>query len=208
MYIQMISVHGLVRGKQIEMGRDADTGGQVRYVIELAKALSECDQVEQVDLFTRRLRDKRVSADYARQIEPLGPNAARAAVLRRRPLCPQERLWPYLDEFVDAIVAFTRREKRIPTVSTPLRRRGLRGERGCGRVRCALRVHGAFLGKPKLEYLLKEGWSHDEANRELAIDHRIATEQSCRPGRPRDHQHAARARQPVPRILPRREPPF
>lgn len=181
MYIQMISVHGLVRGKQIEMGRDADTGGQVRYVIELAKALSECDQVEQVDLFTRRLHNKRVSADYARQIEPLGPKArlVRLSCGGGR-YVRKERLWPYLDEFVDAIVAFTRREKRIPTVV-----HGHYADAGY----VASEVAGVFdvpfvftghsLGKPKLEYLLKEGWSHDEANRELAIDHRIATEQSC-----------------------------
>ena len=181
MYIQMISVHGLVRGKQIEMGRDADTGGQVRYVIELAKALSECDRVEQVDLFTRRLRDKRVSADYARQIEPLGPKAR----LVRLPCgggryIRKERLWPYLDEFVDAMVAFTRREKRIPTVV-----HGHYADAGY----VASEVAGVFdvpfvftghsLGKPKLEYLLKEGWSHGEADRELAIDHRIAAEQAC-----------------------------
>ena len=34
LYVLMISVHGLVRGEDIELGRDADTGGQVKYVIE------------------------------------------------------------------------------------------------------------------------------------------------------------------------------
>ena len=41
MYLQLISLHGLVRGENIEMGRDADTGGQVRYVIELARQRDE-----------------------------------------------------------------------------------------------------------------------------------------------------------------------
>ena len=39
MYIQLVSVHGLIRGDRIEMGRDADTGGQVRYVVDLARNL-------------------------------------------------------------------------------------------------------------------------------------------------------------------------
>ena len=41
MYIQLVSIHGLIRGENIEMGRDADTGGQVRYVLELAKTLCQ-----------------------------------------------------------------------------------------------------------------------------------------------------------------------
>ena len=75
MYIQMVSVHGLVRGENIEMGRDADTGGQVRYVIELARTLGQHEAVDQVDLFTRRIRDKRVSPTYSQEIERLGPKS-------------------------------------------------------------------------------------------------------------------------------------
>lgn len=181
MYIQMISIHGLVRGEHIEMGRDADTGGQVRYVIELAKTLSEFDEVEQVDLFTRRLRDKRVSEDYSQEIETLAPKAR----LVRLPCgggryVRKEKLWPTLDEFVDAMIAFTRREGRIPTVI-----HGHYADAGyvAKEVASVFDVPFVFtghsLGKPKLEYLLSEGWSHEGANRELAIDHRIATEQAC-----------------------------
>ncbi len=181
MYIQMISIHGLVRGEQIEMGCDADTGGQVRYVIELARALGQCKEVDQVDLFTRRIRDRRVAADYAQEIEPLGPKVR----LIRLPCggnryIRKERLWPFLDEFVDAMISFTRREGRTPTVV-----HGHYADAG----HIAREVAGVFdvpflftahsLGKPKLEYLLREGWSREEANRELAIDHRIAVEQSC-----------------------------
>ena len=37
--ILMLSLHGLVRGHDLELGRDADTGGQITYVVELARAL-------------------------------------------------------------------------------------------------------------------------------------------------------------------------
>ena len=181
MYIQMISIHGLVRGEQIEMGRDADTGGQVRYVIELAKKLSEFDEVEQVDLFTRRLKDKRVSEDYSKEMEELSPKArlVRLSCGGGR-YVRKERLWSMLDEFVDAMIAFTRREGRIPAVI-----HGHYADAGyvAKEVASVFDVPFVFtghsLGKPKLEYLLSEGWSHQEANRELAIDHRIATEQAC-----------------------------
>ena len=36
LYLVLISVHGLIRGHELELGRDADTGGQVKYVVELA----------------------------------------------------------------------------------------------------------------------------------------------------------------------------
>ena len=37
-YIVLLSIHGLIRGKNLELGRDADTGGQILYVLELAQA--------------------------------------------------------------------------------------------------------------------------------------------------------------------------
>jgi len=40
LYVFMLSVHGLVRAERLELGRDADTGGQVTYVVELARAIS------------------------------------------------------------------------------------------------------------------------------------------------------------------------
>ena len=40
LYIALISVHGLIRGSNLELGRDADTGGQTLYVVELARALA------------------------------------------------------------------------------------------------------------------------------------------------------------------------
>ncbi|MBT8355955.1 MAG: hypothetical protein KJO60_15625, partial [Desulfofustis sp.] len=61
LYIQLFSVHGLIRGESPELGRDADTGGQVKYVLELAKALGECEEIDRVDLVTRLIDDKAVA---------------------------------------------------------------------------------------------------------------------------------------------------
>ncbi len=35
LYIMMFSIHGLIRSHDLEMGRDADTGGQIKYLLEL-----------------------------------------------------------------------------------------------------------------------------------------------------------------------------
>jgi sucrose-phosphate synthase len=60
LYVVLLSVHGLVRGKKMELGRDPDTGGQVKYVVELAKALSQIKPVYRVDLITRLVDDPQV----------------------------------------------------------------------------------------------------------------------------------------------------
>ena len=44
-HIVLISIHGLIRGSDMELGRDADTGGQTKYVLELAMALGACPEV-------------------------------------------------------------------------------------------------------------------------------------------------------------------
>jgi sucrose-phosphate synthase len=56
LYILLISIHGLIRGHDLELGRDADTGGQTLYVVELARALGERDHVSFHD--TSRFRSK------------------------------------------------------------------------------------------------------------------------------------------------------
>ena len=181
MYIQLVSIHGLIRGENVEMGRDADTGGQVRYVLELAQKLAEFPEVDQVDLFTRRIKDKRVSEDYSRRVEELGPKCR----LVRLPCgggryVRKERLWPFLDDYVDAMISFTRREGRIPAVV-----HGHYADAGyvAKEVAAAFEVPFVFtghsLGKPKLDYLTSEGWTVEKANKELTIEHRISVEQDC-----------------------------
>ena len=35
-----LNLHGLIRGHDLELGRDSDTGGQTLYVLELVKGLA------------------------------------------------------------------------------------------------------------------------------------------------------------------------
>mgnify|MGYP001339365011 CR=1 FL=1 len=115
LYIAMLSLHGLVRGERIELGRDADTGGQVQYVVDLARALSAHPDVGRVDLFTRQVFDRKVDPEYAQPVERL----AERAWLVRVPFGPgrylrKEALWPYLDELVAGVLAHVRRIDHFP----------------------------------------------------------------------------------------------
>ena len=57
-----LHLHGLIRSRNLELGRDADTGGQTQYVLELIKSLANTSEVDQVDLVTRLIKDPRVEA--------------------------------------------------------------------------------------------------------------------------------------------------
>jgi len=111
MHIVLISLHGLIRGHDLELGRDADTGGQTRYVVELARALGDHPEVDRVTLLTRRMEDPRAGTDYAEMVESLGP---KAEIVRLN--CgggeyrPKEEFWDFLDEFVMTAVHWLRYE--------------------------------------------------------------------------------------------------
>jgi len=115
LYVVLISVHGLIRGHNLELGRDADTGGQTKYVVELARALAEHPDVERVDLLTRQVIDSKVDDDYAEPEEQIGEGA----YIIRLPAGPRryfrkEVLWPYLDAFTDEALQHLRRVGQVP----------------------------------------------------------------------------------------------
>ena len=117
LYILLVSVHGLIRGKSLELGRDADTGGQTKYVVELAQALAVQPNVERVDLLTRLIRDPEVSTNYAEPLEELGPKA-RIVRIEAGPdeYIRKEELWDHLDSFADNAIAWLRAQKRLPDI--------------------------------------------------------------------------------------------
>jgi len=108
--ITLISLHGLIRGHDVELGRDADTGGQIKYVLELAEELARRDNVRSVELVTRQIFDDRVGPDYAQVTESLSEKAK----IVRVPFGPKrylrkEALWPYLESFIDQMLGHYRR---------------------------------------------------------------------------------------------------
>jgi len=181
MYIQLISIHGLIRGERVEMGRDSDTGGQVRYVIDLARTLGKMPDVTQVDLFTRRIRDKRVAEDYGEEIEELGPNARIVRLPCGGPrYIRKEKLWPYLDDFADAMITFTRKEGRMPSLV-----HGHYADAGyvANAVSSAFGVPFVFtghsLGRDKHAYLEGQGMTEEQMQREFNIHLRIDAEEKA-----------------------------
>lgn len=179
LYILMISVHGLIRGNNLELGCDADTGGQTTYVVELARALASHREVDQVDLLTRLIDDPLVSPDYARAEEPLGEGAR----ILRLPCGPKrylrkEMLWPYLDQMVDRCLHFLRKQNRLPDlIHSHYADAGYMG-RQLSVLLGITQIHtGHSLGRPKHERLLTSGRKKQAIERQFNLAHRIAVEE-------------------------------
>ncbi|XP_050234674.1 probable sucrose-phosphate synthase 1 [Mercurialis annua] len=207
LYIVLISLHGLIRGENMELGRDSDTGGQVKYVVELARALASMPGVYRVDLLTRQVSSPDVDWSYGEPTEMLtlrssddsedemgessGAYIVRVPFGPKDKYVPKELLWPHIPEFVDGAL------KHIIQMSKVL------GEQiGGGKPIWPAAIHGHYadagdsaallsgalnvpmlftghsLGRDKLEQLLKQGRSsRDEINVTYKIMRRIEAEE-------------------------------
>lgn len=179
LYIILISVHGLIRGEAMELGRDADTGGQVLYVVELARALAAQPNVARVDLLTRRILDPKVSADYAKPEELLGDNAhlIRLDCGPRRYL-RKEVLWPHLQGFIDRALQHVRSVGRSPDViHSHYADAGLVGARLAGLLGVPLIHTGHSLGREKQKQLRAKGIKQAMLEEQYNISTRIEAEE-------------------------------
>lgn len=178
-YILLISIHGLIRGHDLELGRDADTGGQTKYVVDLARALALQDNVERVDLVTRLINDPSVDPDYQNPLEPL-PEGAQIVRIAAGPdaYIRKEELWDYLDIFADNLLNWLNQQPRLPDVL-----HSHYADAGYVAVRLAHftgipLVHtGHSLGRDKRSQLLAKGLSVDVIEQRYHISRRINAEE-------------------------------
>lgn len=179
LHVMMISVHGLLRGREPELGRDADTGGQTLYVLELARALGRHSQVARVDLVTRLIDDAEAGADYARERERLGPGAR----LLRFPCGParyvrKESLWNHLDTLVDRIAAHLHKEGYIPDlIHSHYADAGYVGLQLSQLLGVPLVHTGHSLGRCKRQRLLDMGRKPQAIDRQFNFVRRIVAEE-------------------------------
>ncbi|MFO7727781.1 MAG: HAD-IIB family hydrolase [Desulfonatronovibrio sp.] len=179
LYLVHLSIHGLVRGFDMELGRDSDTGGQVKYVVELARALGKSPEIDRVDLVTRSIFDSKVDASYGKTIEKLEDKAN----IVRVPFGPKrylrkEVLWPYLDEFTDRVLQYFRRLRMVPDIiHGHYADAGLAGARLSHHLGVPFVFTGHSLGKVKKAKLLNSGRSIDFIESRYNISTRIEAEE-------------------------------
>ncbi|XP_052199279.1 probable sucrose-phosphate synthase 1 [Diospyros lotus] len=207
LYIVLISLHGLIRGENMELGRDSDTGGQVKYVVELARALGSMPGVYRVDLLTRQVSSSEVDWSYGEPTEMLPPRnsdgltdeigeSSGAYIIRipfgpRDKYIPKELLWPYIPEFVDGALNHIIQMSKVLGEQIggghpvwPVAIHGHYADAGdaaallSGSLNVPMLFTGHSLGRDKLEQLLRQGrLSRDEINSTYKIMRRIEAEE-------------------------------
>ena len=200
-YLLLLSIHGLIRGQDLELGRDADTGGQTKYVVDLARAVAAHRRRGAVDLVTRRVDRPRRSAtttpfrsnrcqtrhgSSASTPDPTEYIRKEAAVGSPRQLRGQSGDW--LNE-----------QPRMPDlVHSHYADAGYVGVRLANHLGIPLVHTGHSLGRDKRKRLLARGLSQGRHRADL--QHRATHRRrgrdagQCRPGR---HQHSQRDRAAV-----------
>ena len=178
-YILLLSIHGLIRGRDLELGRDADTGGQTKYVVDLAKALAARDDVGWVDLITRRVVAPGISGDYAQETESLS-DKSRIIRIEAGPeeyIC-KEQLWDHLDSFTDNLVNWLNEQPRNPDiVHSHYADAGYVGVRLSNLLGLPLVHTGHSLGRDKRKRLLAKGLSREEIEHAYNMARRIDAEE-------------------------------
>ena len=178
-HIQMFSVHGLLRAENMQLGHDADTGGQIKYAVELCNALSQSENIERIELFTRLIHDKAVSEDYAQPVEQVNDKFSIVRIqCGGKKYMRKELLWPHLDEYVDRTIKYIKRQNAIPDIV-----HGHYPDAGYVAMQLA-EIFGApfvytghSLGRSKMKRLTEEGMKKEVIIKRYKIDYRIQLEE-------------------------------
>ncbi len=174
-----LNLHGLLRSRDLELGRDADTGGQTLYVLELVKGLALRPEVDQVELITRLIQDRRVSIDYSQPKEEIVPGAN----IIRLPFGPKrylrkELLWPYLDDLADQLVNRLQEQNSFPDwIHAHYADAGYVGALVSRRLGIPLIFTGHSLGREKQRRLIAAGVDHHQIEQSYSISRRIDAEE-------------------------------
>ena len=152
----------------------------MKYVLELLESLSLHPKVRKVDLFTRRIVDKRVSASYEKEIETVNE---KGRIIRMtcggNSYRSKESLWEHLDEFIDKTIRFIEKEDDFPDV---VHGHYADGNYLAGQISEVFGVPfiatGHSFGRNKKNILLHEGMSEEKINEKFNIERRISEEES------------------------------
>ena len=114
MFILHVALQGCLRGHDVEYGLTADTGGHIRYLLDLAEASAKSDAVSRIVIATRRF-ESALGAEYAAPAERVSEKIEiRRLPTRRSGYLPKEDLHAEVESFADALVAFIEAEAAPP----------------------------------------------------------------------------------------------
>lgn len=179
MRIHLYSIHGLFRSENLEIGKDSDNGGQIIYVMELARELSKRPEVDHVHLFTRRIEDKNLSSDYSVEIEHVNEKFD----IRRIPCggkkyLAKEKLWDCLEGFISNALTHIKSHDIVPDWLHSHYADAGYVVSELAKLLNRPYVHSAHsLGMPKFSKLLESGMEKEEAYAQYRFQDRFDAEE-------------------------------
>ena len=135
--------------------------------------------MQSIEVVTRLIEDRRISADYGRREEAIGPKAR----IVRLPFGPKrylrkELLWPHLDEVADELVRHVCRRGRKPDwLHAHYADAGYVAALVSRRLNIPMVFTGHSLGREKLRRLLSTGQTREQIEKQYAISRRIDAEE-------------------------------
>lgn len=179
--IHLYNIHGLIKSNGLEIGKDADNGGQIIYVYELAQHLSQHPDVDHVHIFTRLIDDPNEADAYSQEIESINPKCD----IRRIPFAgnlyrKKEELWEHLDEFVENAQKHMKAHDIFPDWM-----HSHYGDAGYVAKELSLKLNVPFahtahsLGRSKKSKMKEMGLTEEEAEEKFKFSLRIAAEEAC-----------------------------
>lgn len=179
--IHLYNVHGLIKSNGLEIGKDADNGGQLIYVLELARHLSQHPDVAFVHIFTRWINDPDEFSEYSLEVEKINEKCD-----IRRIKCAgdlymrKERLWDHLDEFVTNTIAHIEQYEIKPDwIHSHYGDAGYVAKEISLKYLVPFAHTGHSLGRPKRSKMKDLGMSIEEAEATFNFEKRIAAEEAC-----------------------------
>ncbi|MFT5142069.1 MAG: sucrose-phosphate synthase [Rhodothermales bacterium] len=178
--ILILNLHGLLKGSGLEIGRDADNGGQTRYVSDVAQFLSRHPHVSQVDIFTRLIDDPALDDAYSVPVEILNDRLS----IHRIPFGGKkyrlkEQLWPFLDDFVAGALNHIREHDIIPDwLHSHYADAGYAATELSRLLEIPFAHTAHSLGRRKMEKFREVGMTEAEGERKFKFSQRIEAEEA------------------------------
>ncbi|MEN2747562.1 HAD-IIB family hydrolase [Sphingomonas sp. T9W2] len=105
MFILHLALQGCLRAREVEYGVTADTGGHIRYLLDLVAATGRNDAITRTEIVTRAFRGGPLGDGYWREVETID-DTTRLVRLRSASdaYLAKEALWQEQDSLIDALV--------------------------------------------------------------------------------------------------------
>ena len=116
MYVLHVALQGALRGRNVEYGVNADTGGHIRYLMGLVEASEQDTNVERISIATRAFRSE-LGDEYFQPHETV----TRKIEIVRFPTdnpgyLPKEELWHEVPSFAEALIAWIEKQPKRPNL--------------------------------------------------------------------------------------------